>query len=117
MKGEEADAKVWSTTGEERNTKHALWQAEGQETSMHPEERQRVTEDSGRVGPLRGKYEEEDDNDEKMGGKRRQKRKRKATPKRKRSEIGMSEDRSGRGSISDGTRSGRGSVGRNRTAA
>ena len=31
---------------------------------MHPEERQRVTEDSGRVGPLRGKYEEEDDNDE-----------------------------------------------------
>ena len=62
MKGEEADAKVWSTTGEERNTKHALWQAEGQETSMHPEKRQRVTEDSGRVGPLRGEYEEEDGN-------------------------------------------------------
>ena len=37
---------------------------EGQETSMHLEEPQRVTEDDGRMTPLRGEYEEEDDNDE-----------------------------------------------------
>ena len=59
-KGEEANTEVGSTEGESHNTKHALWPAEGQETSMHPEERQRFTEDSGRVGPLRGEYETED---------------------------------------------------------
>ena len=63
-KEEEADTKVGSTVGEARNTKHAVRPVEGQETSMHPEEQRRVTEDSGRVGPLRGEYEEEDDNDE-----------------------------------------------------
>ena len=62
-KGEEANAEVGSTASEACNRKHALRPAEGQQTSMHPEERQQVTEDSGRVGPLRGKYEEEDDND------------------------------------------------------
>ena len=63
-KGEEADAEVRSMTSEGRITKHAPRSAEGQEASMHPEGPQRVTKVNGRVGPLRGEYEEEDDNDE-----------------------------------------------------
>ena len=51
----EADAEVGTTASEGREAKHALRPAEGQETSMHPEERQRVTDDDGRVKPSRGK--------------------------------------------------------------
>ena len=54
-KEEEADAEVGTTTSEGRETEHALRPAEGQGTSMHPEERQRVTDDDGRVKPSRGK--------------------------------------------------------------
>jgi hypothetical protein len=49
------DAEVGVTAGEGRGTEHALRPAEGQGTSMHPKERQRVTDDDGRVKPLRGK--------------------------------------------------------------
>ena len=57
-KDEETDVEVGSTV-DERNTKHALRPAEGQDTTMHPEEPQRVTDDCDRMTPLRGKYERE----------------------------------------------------------
>ena len=60
----ETDAKVGPTAGEVSNTEHAIRPVEGQETSMHFEEPQRVTDDDSRMTPLRGEYEEEDDNDE-----------------------------------------------------
>ena len=34
---------------------------EGQETSVHSNKPQRVTDDDGRMKPLRGEYEEDDD--------------------------------------------------------
>jgi hypothetical protein len=46
---EDIDAEVRVTAEEGRGTKHALRPAEGQGTSMHPEERQRVTVDDGRA--------------------------------------------------------------------
>jgi hypothetical protein len=52
---EDTDAEVGVTAGEGHGTEHALRPAEGQGTSMHPEERQRVPDDDGRVKPLRGK--------------------------------------------------------------
>ena len=55
-KDEETNALLGFTTDEGRNMEHALRSAEGQRTSMHPEEPQRVTGDSGPVEPLRGKY-------------------------------------------------------------
>ena len=45
------------------------------------------------------------------------KKRRNAAPRKERLKIGMSEEQSGQGSISDGTRSRRGSVGRNETTA
>jgi hypothetical protein len=53
---EDTDAEVEVTAGEGRGTEHALRPTEGQGTSMHPEERQRVTDDDGRIEPLRGKH-------------------------------------------------------------
>jgi hypothetical protein len=61
-KGKETDVEFRSMK-DERNTKHALWPVEGQDTSMHPEEPQRVTDDDGRMTPLRGEYEEDNDDE------------------------------------------------------
>ena len=60
----ETDVEVGSRVDEARNKTHAIRPVEGQDTSMHTEEPQRVTDDDGRMTPLRGKYEEEDGDDE-----------------------------------------------------
>jgi hypothetical protein len=59
MEGEETDAELGSAD-EGRNMEHALRPTEGQETSMHPVERQRKTDDNGRGKPLRGRDKMED---------------------------------------------------------
>ena len=53
MKEEEADTEVGSTTSEGRNAKHAILSLEGQVTSVHSEEPQRVTDNDGRMKPSR----------------------------------------------------------------
>ena len=50
-----------TTTSEGRKKEHALQPTESQETSVHSNKPQRVTNDEGRMKPLRGEYEEEDD--------------------------------------------------------
>ena len=98
---------------------------------MHPEEPHRVIDDDGRMKPLRGECKE-DDNEESWHDAREDGRETVSYAKAKNGTAtepeaeargrageeevgnGMSKDRSGRDSISDGTRSGRGSVGRNR---
>ena len=52
---EEADAEIGSTTSEGRKAKHAILSLEGQVTSVHSEEPQRVTDNDGRMKPSRGK--------------------------------------------------------------
>ena len=59
-KGGESDTEVGTTTSEGRKMKHALRPLEGQETSMHPKQPERVTDDCGRVKPLRCKYGKKD---------------------------------------------------------
>ena len=49
--------------GQSANTKHAIRPVEGQRTSMHMEEPQRVTDDDGRTTPLRGENEEDADDE------------------------------------------------------
>ena len=58
----ETDAEVRSTA-EERNVKHAMRLEEGQETSMHTEEPHPVTDNDGRITPLRGENEEDGNDD------------------------------------------------------
>ena len=57
---ERADTEVGTTASEGRETEHALRPTEAQRTSMHPEERQRLTGNSHTIEPLRGKQEMED---------------------------------------------------------
>jgi hypothetical protein len=61
-KDKETEAEFGSMK-DERNTRHALRPAEGQDTSMHPEEPQRVTDDDSQMTPLRGEYEEDNDDE------------------------------------------------------
>jgi hypothetical protein len=96
---------------------------------MRAEGAQQGTDGDGRMTPMRGEYEENDDDDSWHGARehgwettafgklerliselaRSRKENRKASSEEERSEIGMTD--------SDGTRSGRGSVGQNGTAA
>ena len=81
---EDGDAKTGiscgTTTSEGHDTGHALRPAEGQGTSVHSNEPQRVTDDDGRMKPSRGKRGTKD------GVTRRQDRRREP------STIGMSEE-------------------------
>ena len=54
-KEEEADAEIGSTMSEGRNTMHTILSLEGQGTSVHSNEPQRVVDDDGRMKPSRGK--------------------------------------------------------------
>ena len=55
-KDEEIDAEFGTTASEGREVKHALRPVEGQETSMHSDEREQVTGNGGPVEPLRGEH-------------------------------------------------------------
>ena len=55
-KEEKADAEVRTTTSEGHDTGHALRPAEGQGTSVHSNEPQRVADEGGRDKPSRGKH-------------------------------------------------------------
>mgnify|MGYP006970530922 CR=1 FL=1 len=54
-KGEEANVRIEATTSEGWNRMHTMRSLESQGTSMHSEELQQVTDDSGQVKPSRGK--------------------------------------------------------------